>query len=395
MASLPGWDEQMRGLEGVVDRLNAKWRPDGPTPAEVQDMTKLALACLASGYLCRVYTDKRRPAFMPLWNYAVNQGGPVPDYVYTNTEVDGDGVYRITGFRGTNRFTEVTQGVEEIMAPSTLAGAQHVPNTNDLDQLTLGDDGYFSVILSNERPEGYDGDWWELHPRARRLLVRTCACDWKHEVDSRMSIERLDDGGADMTPEEIASRISDMALWVEGMIEFDMNLTRHYRSAHGINTIKRSAFMDGGGGVPDQVYYDGVHEIDESEALILETELPRESRYWQILVSDDRFCTVDWVNRLSSYNDITAQVSSDGKFRAVISTRDPGVPNWLDKADYPWGVIQMRWNKASDAPDPELKKVPFAEVRQHLPADTPVVSPEERAAQLRERREGALLRRIW
>ena len=39
--------------------------------------------------------------------------------------------------------------------------------------------------------------------------------------------------------------------------------------------------------------------------------------------------------------------------------------------------------------------VPFAEVRAHLPADTPVVPPEERSVQLRARREGALLRRIW
>ena len=87
--------------------------------------------------------------------------------------------------------------------------------------------------------------------------------------------------------------------------------------------------------------------------------------------------------------------SSDGWFRAVISERDPGVPNWLDKADYPWGVIQMRWNRASEYPDPTIKKVPVADVRAHLPADTPVVTPEERAESLRRRREGAQLRRIW
>ena len=36
--------------------------------------------------------------------------------------------------------------------------------SHDLDDLALGDDGSFSVVLSAERPAGYDGDWWPLDP---------------------------------------------------------------------------------------------------------------------------------------------------------------------------------------------------------------------------------------
>ena len=71
------------------------------------------------------------------------------------------------------------------------------------------------------------------------------------------------------------------------------------------------------------------------------------------------------------------------------------MPNWLDKADYPWGVIQMRWNQASDYPDPTIKKVPFADVRDAPARGHAGRHPGERAAQLRARREGAQLRRIW
>ena len=93
MTELPTWDDQMEALKGVADDLLATWRPDGATEAEVQDMNKLALSILACGYLCHVYTDARRPVFMPLWNYACNQGGPNPDYVYLSAEIDGAGVY--------------------------------------------------------------------------------------------------------------------------------------------------------------------------------------------------------------------------------------------------------------------------------------------------------------
>jgi hypothetical protein len=395
MSELPSWADQMKALERVGDNLIATWRPDGATEAERQDMYKLALSILSCGYLCRVYTDARRPAFMPLWNFAFNQGGPDPDYVYSTTEIDPVGVYRISGYRGTTRFVEITQQSFDMMNPHDMGAGGPVPATHDLDDLELGDDGRFSVVLSAERPAGHRGDWWQLDARTRRLLMRKCSCDWNRDIDARVAINRLDDGGADMTPDEIARRFSDMAAWVEGMIGFDMQLVRYYREHHGVNTFLRSTKVDSMGGLPKQAYYDGIHEIDDDEALILETELPEECRYWQALVADDRFCTVDWVNRQSSLNDSQAHIDSDGKFRAVISRQDPGVPNWLDKADYPWGVIQMRWNRASEYPDPTIKKVPVADVRQHLPADTPVITPAERQEQLRTRREGAQLRSIW
>jgi hypothetical protein len=394
--ALPSWDDQMEALKGVVDRLLKIWRPDGATVAERQDMTRLALSILACGYLCRVYTDDRRPVFMPLWNYACNQGGPNPDYIYSTIEVDPAGVYQLSGDRGTSRFVEITQHENDMFTPGILGGG-HVPLqvTNDLDELHLDHDGHFSVVMSQERPAGYTGDWWPLEPRAHRLLMRRCACDWNHEVDARVAVNRLDDAGADMTPEEVAGRFSDMAAWIEGMIEFDMRLVRYYRQHHGINVLLRSTKIDEMGGLPRQAYYDGIHEVGDEEALIVEVSLPKECVYWQILVADDRFATVDWVNRQSSLNDVQARVDRDGTLRAVISRQDPGVHNWLDKADFPWGIIQMRLYRASDFPPATVNKVPVSEVLKHLPADTAVVTPSERAEQLRHRREGAQLRRIW
>jgi hypothetical protein len=225
--------------------------------------------------------------------------------------------------------------------------------------------------------------------------LRRCSCDWRNEVDARIAIERLDDPGADMSPDEFARRFSELPRWIEEMIDFDMQLIRYYREHHGVNTFLRSSKIDDMGGLPKQAYYDGIHELTDDEVLVLETELPKECRYWQALVGDDRFCTVDWVNRQSSLNDHQAQLDTDGRFRAVISKRDPGVPNWLDKADYPWGVIQIRWNLASNYPDPTVTKVPLAELRDHLPPDTPVVTPEQRVELLAARREAAQFRRIW
>ena len=80
-------------------------------------MNKLALSILACGYLCRVYTDARRPVFVPLWNYAFNQGGPDPDYVYSTTEIDRDGVLSHLRFRGV-AFRRDHQQAFDMMAPA-------------------------------------------------------------------------------------------------------------------------------------------------------------------------------------------------------------------------------------------------------------------------------------
>jgi hypothetical protein len=258
------------------------------------------------------------------------------------------------------------------------------------------------VILSAERPPGYSGDWWQLHPVTLALMMRKCSCDWRNEIDARVAIDRLDES-APATTEQIAERFSYMPQWVEYMVSYHMELVKYYREQHGINTLLRSALNGTAlpgregktGGLPNQIYYDAIYQIDDDEALILETQLPAKSRYWQALVSDDRFSTVDWMNRQSSLNDVQAQVDSDGKFRAVISARDPGIPNWLDKANNKWGLIQLRWNLASDHPDPTLKKVALRDVRKHLPPDTPVVTPAQRKEQLRARREAAQLRHLW
>ncbi len=391
-SKLPSWAEQMEALTEVGDNLIAKWRP-GASEAERQDMYKLALAMLAGGYLCHVNMDPSRPMWAPLWNIALNQGGPVPDYIYMTTEIDPAGTYRLSGQRGTTRFVEITQ--QGWMMMKDLASLAPSPATHDLDQLDVAADGSFSVVMSATRPDGYTGDWWELDPSTVRLLMRKCSCDWQNEVDARLAIERLDEIAPEPTPEEIAGRFSDLAAWVEGMISLDMELTQYYRANHPTNGIERSKIVDTLAGLPNQVYYDGVYEIDDDEALILETDLPEQCRYWQTLVSDDRFCTVDWVNRQSSLNDTQAVLDSDGRFRAVVSKRDPGVPNWLDKADQPWGIVQLRWNKATDFPDPIMWKVPFDEVRAHLPADTPVVTPEERREHLARRRVAAQMRILW
>ena len=90
-----------------------------------------------------------------------------------------------------------------------------------------------------------------------------------------------------------------------------------------------------------------------------------------------------------------ATLSSDGRFRAVIALEDPGVPNWLDPAGYKEGGIYGRWYDCDSEPLPTIKRVKLASLRDHLPSDTPVVTPEQRAEELRIRVRACQRRRRW
>ena len=90
-----------------------------------------------------------------------------------------------------------------------------------------------------------------------------------------------------------------------------------------------------------------------------------------------------------------AKLSSDGQLRAVIALSDPGVPNWLDPAGYKEGGIYGRWYDCDTNPVPTIKRVTLVELRNHLPGDTPHVTPAERAEELRRRVRACQRRRRW
>ena len=78
-----------------------------------------------------------------------------------------------------------------------------------------------------------------------------------------------------------------------------------------------------------------------------------------------------------------------------MSAVDPGVPNWLDTAGHPQGLIQGRWFECDSPPLPSVRKVTLADLLEHLPAETQTISPDEREWLIRERRAALQQRPLW
>jgi hypothetical protein len=166
------------------------------------------------------------------------------------------------------------------------------------------------------------------------------------------------------------------------------------RSDGYINTLKTVDFSQMTG-MAKQSYYEGAYELADDEALLFEVAIPKQCGYWSLILTNEIYETTDWYNNQSSLNGAQARLDARGMFHAVISARDPGVPNWLDTAGNPRGAVQGRWLDCEERPLPTMRKMSVADVRGLMPSDTPIVSRTARETALRERRLRAQMRTIW
>jgi hypothetical protein len=356
------------------------------------ELYRQLLMNLSLGYFMYFQTDADHPEWMPFLN-SVFLLQPNPDDVYYLAHIDAGKTYRISGERGTvHRLTfslgAKSMGMYEIK-PQTYA-------EYDADTLSLDSNGTFQVVLSSTRPEHYTGAWWQLTSGMDFVLVRLRSYDWGNERDPRLTIERL--GAADrkprLSPSSIDEKIRHLMAFTERLTRIWLDFQNEMRSRNLENRFELSGFEDWAG-VKVQTYWRGIFKFAPGEALILETELPQKRPYWNIQLADSLFNALEVNYRQTSLNGFQAQVDSDGKFRAVIALEDPGVPNWLDSSGYTWGTLIGRWYDCSSTPTPTVKRVPFADIRKYLPADTPETSSAVREEALRTRVRGAQLRRKW
>lgn len=387
------WRDFVKSLEPVGEQV-IPTLTDPKDPQLRQEMYRMLVSEMAMAYFGLFLGDPQHPDFWPVLNQAFNIWGPNPDNYYYHAPIEGSGVYKISGFRGTVRIVDFQVGPGQIY--NTGAGPLVAASANyDVDKLHIGKDGYFEVILSKERPAGYTGDWWKIFPDTTNVHVRQIAYDWLHEEDARFVIERLDKPAAKprMTADQIAKNLSMIANWAINNSIRSRQLSDAEVKRGLINTVTMNNYASTGG-ARSQDYFAGQFDLAPDEALIIETDVPK-CHYWSVSLTDLNFSVLDYTSRQSSLNGFQARLDKDGKFRTVISATDPGVPNWLDTVGYRKGEIQARWRDCDGSPHPVTTKIKVAEVRKFIPKDTPVVTAEMREADLRVRSKGARLRRRW
>ncbi|MBK7951615.1 MAG: DUF1214 domain-containing protein [Deltaproteobacteria bacterium] len=339
-----------------------------------------------------VIQDPDFPLFRIL-DFRIREGGDNPDQRYAFTRIRGDATYRIWGRLGGERGLELQVYAGE---PWRKGGGRSVST------LTFGDirfdaDGRFEIFLS---PEKQGANWLANASDATDLIVRQVFSDWEKETPGEVHIDRVGFEGRTKpvaTRAEMAARLERAAADLTRSVATWPDFVLHgYMASRPANTLSLPADPTAVGGVTGRYMSTGHFELAEDEALIV-TLWPIDARYQGIQLADPWFSSLEYANRQTSLSADQAHRSRDGAYRFVVSSRDPGVKNWLDTAGLPRGAMLIRFDGSPlksfpKAKAPAVEKVKLAEVRAKLPQDTPDFSPAARASAIAARRRHVQIR---
>ncbi len=382
------WSRCLHHIAEAGDRLAAQLRDRGEVGAEVEASVTV-LGVLMFGYLNHVWAEPEHPRFLPGAGFYTHVGTPSPDTIYRSAAIDGSGVYRLSGDRGT--VADVS--VMPFGAPNPQ-GLQTFPPFEFAD-LDVGPDGRFEVTLSVERPAGHVGNWWQLDAQMRSLMLRSVSAEWGRHREPTVAIVRLDTSPRRTRPpaDVLARKFEGLALMVERSASYGLAKVDRLVADGVVNAVTLIDYS-ANGGLAGQYYHEGVFDLGDDEALLVEVALSPGCEF-SIALTDRVFCTIDWTHAQASLNHTQATVDGDGVLRFVVAHHDPGVANWLDTTGYRRGVHQCRWLRCDGPPAPTVRVVSRSEVVEHLPAGTARVTPTERAEALRARNASAQLRSLW
>ena len=364
----------------------------GRDASQQAELVQSMVYALIAGLLSFVDGDRDHPQFLPLLNSRMRRYATNADTVYLHALIKGAGAYRISGRRGTvdmlciqiiageNGFSEI--GVcSQLVVPLRPAGA--------------GDE--IEVVISPERPDGYSGLWMQLDPAVARqfISVRSVAKDWNNEIDPQLAIEPLHCSirKTRNDPLEVLERLQLAPQYMQGVTQELMGIMRTQLASCG-ETNRAFEVTHMLPTIAGQAYTHGVIEVGPDDAWIAECDTGPGLSYWSAQLLDFAYSTLDSTTRQCAVNSEIGHVDPDGKIRIVVSDRDPGIANWLDKSGYSKVQIRCRWQGVAH-PEILSQVIALDELDAALPSNVARVTPPEREILLRKRSLGAQMRRMW
>jgi hypothetical protein len=301
----------------------------------------------------------------------VTWGLECPDCLYLNAAMRGGETYRLFGSRGNARYVGL----------QTMDGMAATANCL-VEDLDVDADGEFEVILSADE---HDGNWLKLAGDQPTLTVRNFFYDWDSERPAALKIERV---GPAVEPSRegpeaavsVSRQLHALGEFVYDNLKFFLDFGAMPQANGFIPPMDMSAM----GAAAENRPVIGRFELEPDEALILEVAPPK-GVYWSISLGNPWLETINYARHQSSLNGHQAVTDADGTARFVIAARDPGVANWLDTAGHSNGAMLLRCVRTESAPVPSSRVVKFDDVRSALPADTVLVTPEDRAEAIAQR----------
>jgi hypothetical protein len=325
------------------------------------------------------FTDTGFPVFWRHLDDRLPTGMPNVDVEYLRAHVHGDKIYRLHG-EGGNRDFCIYAAAGDF---SELTREMYIGDRWRKD-LTPDADGHFELVVGGP-PQ--PGNWLPLRDgTACWVGIRQYFFSWSDtDLPGTFSLQQID-GPDRPAPLDVAlmhARLSDATRWFRKQCE-----VRAKSVSPKVLDISNAvvAPIANGSGTEKVAYGMSSFDLTPDEALVVELDVPEEGT-WSVSLCNVWGDSLDFQNRQTSLNGHLAHVDADGRVRLVISSVDPGHPNWLDTAGNLRGIIGYRLLDCSrQLAEPKSEIVPAARLAEALPSDTPQPGADGRRAALLTRR---------
>lgn len=376
---LARWQEFVARLDELGRVITAP-----PFPADnasnLEGLRHLALQTVCWLEWSIAHQDPRAPMFQRQNDLVLQWGGPNADNIYRHARVHPSLTYRIVGrMHSCDDFIlAIRRNFMHMEGSGTIAEL----SAHDLG-IGPGDD--FELLLGGD---GDEPNRVPLPEGALSVSIREYYFDWQPREPATFTIECLDADvlNAPFTSDDFAFGLEEAATHLHRSLTYWNQYMIDARAEQTDNVF-------GGGydvkrGLAAAKYAFCFYDLAPDEALVVDCDVPQ-SRYWSFhLYSLAWWEALEYGTRVTTRNHTQTRLSDDGRIRVVVAHEDPGVANWLDTEGRGEALLTLRYFwPTGDPPSPKAQVVKLADVRAALPDDEPVVTLEDRHAELRARRD--------
>ncbi|WP_410050956.1 hypothetical protein [Acidiferrimicrobium sp. IK] len=360
---------------------------DAPHVRDEQDLVEgydyLAGSIKASLHMAWAH-ERDFPFFVQSTGPYAKMGLDNPDTLYFHSYVRDDSEYVVTGRRGTTRdlsFQVLGGDYSPVEVPDSLTAF-------DDRAIRVDDDGRYEIRFG---PGPAGDNRFTLGPGSAMLVVREVYSDWATEQRGTIRIRRVGSAGrvpAPLSMPDMEKRYRVAGKMLLSRLRTFLEFPKWFYLELPVNTLTEPRRTPGG--LSTQFSSVGHYDLDYDQVMVV-TVPKSDAPYQGIQLGTMWYVSLDYINHQTSLTADQARVDPDGNIRFVISERDPGVANWLERTGHRRGYVQIRWQRLSrdlgpgDGPAVELCRI------DELPKvlafyDQATIGPDDFAARIEARR---------
>ncbi|MEU8899135.1 hypothetical protein [Nocardia sp. NPDC048505] len=308
-----------------------------------------------------------------------------PDTLYFHAYLRPDAEYVVTGTRGTTRdlsFQVLNGDYSPVDVPDSLTAF-------DDRALDIAEDGTYEIRFGPGEPgPGYV----QLGADAAMLVVREVSSDWAAEQAGTLRIQRVDkigDAPPPLSRDVLTKRYGVAGKMLISRLNTFLAFPKWFYLNLPVNTMTEPRLTPGG--LSTQFSSAGHYELTDDQALLI-TVPKSDAPYQGFQLGSMWYLSLDYINHQTSLTADQARVDPDGKIRLIVSERNPGLVNWIERTGHDRGYVQFRWQRVARDMKPEdgptVEVVSVDDIPQRLPFyEQARITPEDWRARIAARQQ--------